>query len=317
MSKYIRDYDRGYSGYSNMNGQGAGIYTPNTQFNFDTNMLRSLGFSNEMIKTLQFIVNNSGKVTPSVISQYGIPYETARDIKYMYDIATGKVVIDSEQDLIKHLRRMFGKDKRIGIDDLALSKIKDVPRMAVVGGIKQEPYTIYNSKAYPPYDRLYKVYNVSSSTITVLTPRKPQIKHGTPMKLEGVLEIKGLHKGEVMIAFNKNVCKLCNRFIVVASLRRPEFHHGMVEIICLEGTKVYVYAQTLKPNINIKYNYGTQRVYEYGFLKPEINQKLLKTASGLYPLVCGVLGKTYAANMDYITIPVEQPKEEEPEFDED
>lgn len=288
------------------------------QPNFNIDMLRSLGFTNEMINTMQYIISTNGKLTPAIISQYGIPYETARDIKYMYDIAIGKVVIDSEQDLIKHLRRMFGKNKRIGIDDLALSKIKDVPRMAVVGGIKQEPYTIYNSKEYPPYDRLYKVVNVSNGNITVLTPRKPQIKHGTPLKTD-VLEIKGVHNGEVVISFSKKVCRLCNRFIIVASLRRPEFHHGLVEIICIEGTKVYVYAQTLKPSVGIKYNYGTQRVYEYGFLKPEINKKLMRTASQLYPIICGVVGKTYAANMDYITIPPEQPveKPEEAVLDDD
>lgn len=307
----------GFSGYNDMTTQGAGIYTPVTQLNFDPQMLQSLGFSIEMIKTLQFIIANEGKVTPMSLANYGIPYEQARDIKYMYDIVTGRVVIDSEIDLIKHLRKMFGKDKRIGINDLALSKIREVPRMAVVAGISVKPYTIYNSKLYKPNDRLYKVVDVSSTRITVETTRKPQLKWGTEKKIDGVLEIKEVKGKLVTIAFDKSVCKLCNRFIIVASLKRPEFHHGLAEIICIEGTKVYVYAQTLKPKDTIKYNYGTQRIYDFGYLKTEINQKLTNAAAILYPMVCGVLGTTYPGNMDFITVPVEEQVKEESVFDED
>lgn len=308
----------GFSGYNDISTQGAGLYTPVTQFNFDINALQSLGFRPEMIETLQCIVANEGKVTPMVLSKYGIPYEQARDIKYMYDITTGKVVINSEVDLIKHLRRMFGKDRRIGINDLALSKIKEVPRMAVVANIKVAPYTIYNSKQYAANDRLYKVTDVSSSRITVETTRKPKLKWGTEKKIDGVLEIKEVKGKVVTIAFDKSVCKLCNRFIIVASLKRPEFHHGLAEIICLEGTKVYVYAQTLKPKDTIKYNYGTQRVYDFGYLKTEINQKLTSAAATLYPMVCGVLGTTYPPNMDFLTIPVDERQEEkESVFDAD
>lgn len=307
----------GFYGYNNMSTQGAGMYTPGTQFNFDPIMLQSLGFDQNMINVLQFIIMNDGKVTPMSLSQYGIPYEQARDIKYMYDIVTGRVVINSEVDLIKHLKRMFGKDKKIGINDLALSRITEVPRMAVVAGINVKPFTIYNSKQYPPTDRLYKVVDVSSTRITVETTRKPKLEWKADKKIEGLLEIKEVKGKVVTIAFDKRVCKLCNRFIIVASLKRPEFHHGLAEIICLEGTKVYVYAQTLKPKDTIKYNYGTQRVYDFGYLRPEINQKLTNAAANLYPIVCGVVGNRYPANMDFITVPIDEPKEEESVFDED
>lgn len=303
----------GVSGLSDtrMGVHGSGIYTPNNQFEFDENKLISLGFNKSLIDVLRYIVENNGKVTPMALTQYGIPYEQAKDIKYMYDILVGRVVINSEVDLIKHLKRMFGRDRKIGIQDLAVSKIKEVPRVAVVAGIKEEPYTIYNSNRYEPYDRLYKVIDVTSKKIVVETNRKPKLKYGATKKIDGVLEIQEVKGDKVIVAFDKRVCRLCNRFIVVASLKRPEFHHGLAEIICLEGTKVYVYVQTLKGNELMKYNYGTQRIYSYGYLGPEIQNKLMRVASYLYPLVCGVTGKVEPANMDYITVPIERPKEKE------
>ena len=303
-----QDFNYMNTGY-NTNGNGAGVYTPANQFYFDRNMLNSLGFNAEDMNALEYIANSCGKISLNIIQQFGIPYEKAQEMKYMYDIATGKIVIDSEMDLIKHLRKMFGKNRRISLSDLMLSKINDVPRVAVVSGIKVEPYTIYNSERYSPRERFYKVVNVGTRNIEVETNRRPQLKYGTPKKIEDVLEIKEVKKDKLIMSFNKSVCRLCNRFIIVGSLRRPEFHHGMIEIICIEGTKVYIYAQTLRPNVGIKYNYGTQRVYDYGFMKNEIEPKLIKVASEIYNAVCGVMSKAQGATSDYLVVPPEQPKE--------
>lgn len=307
----------GITGQTNMNG--VGMYTPETQISINPDSLLAIGFGQQQIEVLKFLIANDGKVTlPKMVNIYGIPYEQARDLKYMYDIVTGRVVIDGELNLIKHLRRMFGKNRRIGINDLALSKVQEVPRMAVVANIKTEPFTIYNSNNYKPENRLYKVVDVTGGRIIVETTRKPQLKFGTEKKVEGELEIRSIDKrGVVTIAFDKKVCRLCNRFIIVASLKRPEFHHGLAQIICIEGTKVYVYAQTLNPKKGIQYNMGTQRVYDFGFLKTEIDNKLMRAAAWLYPLVCGVVGSIEPANSDFQTLPIEETNNDDEIFDEE
>lgn len=306
-------------GYNESSINGVGMYTPETQISLNPDRLTEIGFGQQQIEVLKFIIANDGKVTiPKMVNIYGIPYEQARDLKYMYDIITGRVVIDGELSLIKHLRRMFGKNRRIGINDLALSKVQEVPRMAVVANIKTEPFTIYNSNRYKPENRLYKVTDVTGSKIIVETTRKPKLKFGTDKKVDGELEIRSINKkGVVTVAFDKKVCRLCNRFIIVASLKRPEFHHGLAQIICIEGTKVYLYAQTLNPKKGIQYNMGTQRVYDFGFLKSEIDSKLLKAAAWIYPLICGVAGGLEPANSDFQTVPVEETNKDDDLFDEE
>ena len=76
----------------------------------------------------------------------------------------------------------------------------------------------------------------------------------------------------------------------------------MVEIKCIEGTKVYVYAKTASMNEQIKYSGGTQRIYEYGFLSSEITPRLMRVASEMYIKVCGVYASNIRANSDYIVL---------------
>jgi len=322
---------------------GMGVYNAYTQFDLDINKLMSLGFTVPEIETLQYIIANGGKVTPSALVSYGLDYETAQRIKYMYDIAVGKISIESTNDLCKHLRKLFGKHKRIGIQDLALSKISRVPRMAVIGGIPKGPYEIYNSKNYPLHERLYEVESVSGSRITIKTKRKPVLKYGSEKKVYYVkdletgnvkhylkeedispevkkddryklgtaLEIKELLPDKsVIISVDKDYARIINRYIIVASLRRPDVHLGMVEIICIEGTKVYVYAVPIGNGESVGYHRSTQRIYDYGYIPREIETKLMKVATDIYKHVCGVYASVVPANEDFVLLSYEQPSDD-------
>jgi len=97
----------------------------------------------------------------------------------------------------------------------------------------------------------------------------------------------------------------------VASLRRPEFHHGMIEMVCIEGTKVYVYAQTLGTRDVVGHNMGTQRVYDYGFQKSEIQPKLIKVGSEVYNQLCGVYTVMHPANQDFRPLTLEVDDDDE------
>lgn len=305
---YGMGYGNEYNTYEPMANNGImGVYTQNTQISINLDQLLSLGFTLEEINTLNYIIMCNGKVTQSALVSYGLPYETAQKIKYMYDIATGKISINSTDDLVKHLRKTFGAHRRIGINDLALSKIQKVPRKAVVAGIGDTTFCIYNSMKHPANERMYDVVDVTGSRIFIETSIKPVLKYKQPKKIDGVIEIINLKdNGNVVVAINKEYARLCNRYIIVGSLRRPEFHHGMVEIICIEGTRVYIYAQTMNSNETVKYNGGTQRVYDYGFYTKDITSKLVAVASEIYNIVNGVYAADIPSNSDFHVLSLEQ-----------
>lgn len=300
----MNGYD--YYGYSDEMAN----YGP--QFDFDPVMLRALGFSDQEMQILSCIVQDGSKVTVNnMVNYYGIPYEQAHKIKYMYDICSGKVVINSDEDLSKHLRKLFGKHQRIGMQDLAVSRVGEIPRTALVAGIpKDSPFAIWNSKQYDPLNRMYRVVDVGSNSILIETNRIPRLKYKQDKFIDGVLTIKeGPTNGKLLVSINRKYCRLCNRFVIVASLRRPEFHLGMIEIICVEGTKVYVFADMLAAKSYSRYGNATQRIYDYGFYPFEIQDKLTRAAQSVYRKLCGVHVNRIKGNMDFVVL--EEEKKEE------
>lgn len=272
-----------------------------------TNKFLSLGFNNTEITNFEYIATNGGKFTPQFLQQCGYTYEQARRLTYMYNIYCGKVVINSKQDMIKHLRKMFGADYRLSMQDLAISKITNVPRVAVVSNIVHKPYDIWNSNRYKGKDAIYKVVDSSGQKITIETSRKPRLEYGQPKIVPGVLEIKGVKaNGNAVVTFDKRYCNLCNRFIIVASLRNPEFHYGKYEMLCFEGTKVYVYATNMGTKENVKYNMGTQRIYAFGIFPGEIKSKLEYVAKVLYNQLHCVSTEYENANSTFKVVEVKQ-----------
>lgn len=266
----------------------------------DLARLTRLGFHEKEIYEMQYVWKREGKITMSVLRNYGFSADKAAYLKYMYDIATGKIYLGNEQSLTRHFKRLNGSVRKTDISDFPYSSVKDVPRIAVVAGIKQSPFTIYNSDRYTEEKKMYRVMDVTSKGITVITGRKPRISHGTPRKVNGVLEIKELRKdGSVKIMFDSKVCKLCNRFIIVGGLRRPEYHHGMIVILCDEGTKAYVYARTLNPSENVGRHLHTQRVYGCGYLVNQIPVKLRQAAGNVYRQLHGMGSRTVKGNTPY------------------
>lgn len=286
--------------------------------------LLNYGFTQNDIKCITQAYNLYGKINTSTLQQLGCNPQYAQKLNYAYGIYTGAIVIDSMAKLTKHFKMIYGctqeqaqkyayefnlrnggvttkeglvnslkkinkNGQKITINDLATSKVTTVPRVAIVNNIVQEPFTIWNSNQYQGADGFYRVKEVSSQSILIETPRKPKIPYGMSKKVPGVLEIKGLtESGHAIVSFNRNYCKLCNRFIIVASLRMPEFHLGKYEIICFEGTKVYVYALNMGTKENIRYNNGNQRIYAYGIYPQDIKKKLDGVAKQMYQYLKGV-----------------------------
>lgn len=283
----------GYGEQNNYGGQMPGAQ----QINIDYNKIKQLRFSDDDIQLMQHMLQCRGRVTTADMQQMGIDYERAQRVKYMFDIASGKISINTKDDLAKHYRRMFGKHRRIGITDLAVSKVTKVPRWAVVAGIKDEVYSCLNSNTIKTSGKLYDVEKVTSR-VFVSTKNKLVIPYKYPMKIDNVLEVLGKDSktGKIYIAFNKKYCRVCNRYIIVAALRPPELHYGMIEMICLEGTKLYIYAKNLGTSDNVTYNGGTARVYDYGIRANEIQGRVKAVAESVYKRLGGVYVEYIPAN---------------------
>lgn len=290
------------------------MYRNTCSYNIDFTLMQSLGFTYNEVQVLNQIMQYEGTVsTNKLVNTYGLDYNSAKRLKYMYDICTGKVSMQSEQDLIKHLRKMFGNQGRIGIHNLEVSRIQEIPRKALVAGIPEDsPFKIWNSKQYDPLNRMYDVVDVGSANITIVTTKIPILRYKEPKLIEGMLEIRGVpQNGKLLVSINKKYCKLCNRFVIAASLRQPEFHHGLFKIICVEGTKVYVFADTISSKKYSRYGSTSQRVYDYGFHPFEIQAKLNSVANEVYKRLCGVYSSYIAANSDYNVLTLEKDKEDD------
>lgn len=297
-----------------MDQSGMGVYSAGTQFDLDPYKLRYLGFTDIEIETLNYVVMCCGKATvANMVQNFGIEYEQANKLKYMYDICTGRVNIESADDMSKHLRRMFGKHRRIGINDLDVSYINEIPRKVLIGGIPEDtPYGIWNSNKYKGIACMYDVINVTGSNVFIRTNRIPRLPYKYPKKIENILEIKSDPKDGVLeVAINKDYCRLCNRFVIAAALRRPEVHLGMVEMICIEGTRVFVFADVLQAKKYTRYGTTSQRVYDFGYTPGEIKPKLLTVASNIYKKLCGVCAFQHEANIAFSVMPENPVIEEE------
>lgn len=290
-------------------------YNDYNNVNIDTNKLLSIGFSQYEIAEFQKLFANGAKFTPQALQSYGYNYEQAKRIKYMFDICAGKVQVNTQDELVKHLKKMSNGSYKLSMQDLAISKITNVPRVAVVANIKQSPYDIWNSKNYKGKDALYKVVDVTGQNITVETPRKPQLQYKQAKEIPGMLEIKGVRaNGNAVVAFNKNYCTLCNRFVIVGSLKNPEFHLGKYEMICFEGTRVYIFAINMGTRETIHYNSGNQRIYDFGIFPGDITNKLKAVAQSMYTQLRCVAGRYCVPNSTYRVVdytPKEQVEETE------
>ena len=282
----------------------------------DKNTLLSMGFTDTEISHYTNIVCNGGKFTPSALQSYGYNFEQAKRLAYLNNVCQGKVTIGSDDQKVKHLKKMFGSEHKITIQDLATSRVTDVPRLAVVANIIQSPYDIWNSKNYKGTAALYRVVDVSGQKITVITDKKPVLKYGAAKKIPGMLEIRGVKEnGGVIVTFDRRYCALCNRFIIVASTRNPEFHCGKYSILCYEGTRVYVYAVNMGTKEKLHYSMGNQRIYDFGFLPNQIKPKLENVAQWIYKKIGGVEAKYDNPNQNYRVVDVQSNQADNSEED--
>lgn len=275
----------------------------NFDFTYDVNKYLRLGFDLDEIENTIALMQNGFRISSSSLMQIGYDNYKSSRMVHLKNLIEGRETVSNEEELIKHLKKLWGSKPRISMSNLEVSRIEAVPRTAVVLGIKDKPYDIWNSDRYHGKEMLYIVREVTGQNIIIETSRKPALKREDADKIDGVLEIVGATmQKKAIVKFDKKYCKLCNRFIILASLRRPEKHHGMFNIICRDGTRVYVYAATLNAKDKMRYNQSSQRVYDFGCIGSDIANKLKSVALHVYDRLGGVKVSIEQANENFILV---------------
>lgn len=314
--------------------------------NIKTNMLRR-GFTNDDLEMLRTVfakyqeiqtyrlqtyrtksqyesamnnLMNIPKLDRETLQCFNLNQNALARLKYTYSTAIGKVTIDNEYQLSAHYKKLNRNiSGKIGISDLIASNLRDMPRKCVIAGIPNGPFSIYNSNNYKGADKLFEVAHATPSKVSIVTPIKPVIKHGQSHGIPDIINIVGFtHTRDkngnsieaVQVDVYKKFFRLCNRFIIVASLRQPEYHLGMYTMICREGSKVYVYAKNMGVAATPRYNGSTERVYDYGFFNGEILPKLKASAVRLYRKLNCVHQELIPANMQFEIIEPEKKVDE-------
>lgn len=294
----------GYNGMSQELDMMCQGYNSMAPFVADYPKLTSLGFAPSDIQMLENMVrmNRNRMPTAPRLYEMGIDYNKSAIFRYMYGISTGKIVIDSWEAMAKHFRRMW-VGPHIGIDNLPVSTATNFRRFCLVAHLPK-PYDVLDSARYVKKLGLSKamyVVDKSGSKATVIrSNRRPIIRFDEPTTIEGHVKFLGVNKddGTLSLAITDPHVRLCNRYIVVASLRHPADHLGCNRILCADGTTVYVFAQMLKGGANSYYNQA-QRAYAYGVDDKLLPSTLQSVTEYIFKCMGGMMVENMPGNLIY------------------
>lgn len=227
--------------------------------------------------------------------------ETPKEISYLVGNYSEWEVMKIANDFTE-FRTQYNSNLEIIIQP-DKNEIVDVPRYIIIKNIKEEPFTIYNSK---DNKKFYPIESVSQVNGRVLlkTDLKPVIKYRGNRSTKGLsldipteteISMGKYKKGEVKVHVDKGYYSLCNRFIITGTLRVPsqDTNLGYYKMIAKDGTSVYVCAKLIPYNKIVgNASIKEQRIYYIGFNKNEIQSKLTECAMNLqHKLGAYIIGK--------------------------
>jgi hypothetical protein len=211
--------------------------------------------------------------------------------------------------------REFQKNNQATIDiiiQVDKNEITAVPKYAIIKNIKEEPFTIYNSRntAIPHF---YEVESLSASTgkLVIRTDIKPVIKYRGALETRGLkiavptqtdFEMGKYKKGEVRVQVDRGYYSLCNRYIITGTLKPPmeEVNLGYYKMLAKDGTTVYVSARLVPYNKSMTSGgIREQRIYYLGFDPREIDSKLMECTKNLQKKLGGYVTEKVPATAEF------------------
>lgn len=251
-----------------------------------------LGFNSMEYNIAVNISNTYGYVrVPSVnmlMQMLGIDYNGASRIRYLMEILNGRkdISINDIRDMgdikcvAKHFRKINPTCIKLSTEMLLPTKVNNIPKLAVVMGIRDKEFFNVNSKN--PNDKLgyYLVESVGQNNMTLRMHKR--VNTGKRVDGDGIVTILGIDThGNTLIRVKTSNVRVCNRYIVVASIRQPSRHSGMYVMVTISGDLLYVYARTVEGNRYLGKNFS-ERVYDFGVIPRELNSRLKSVAVDAY-----------------------------------
>lgn len=268
---------------------------------------RKLGFSDMEINAAWniSIACNFGK-SPTIkelMHGLNVEYQYAYRIKYLMDLMSGRKEVNVNDIrnltdiklLAKHFRKINPGEKPLTTEMLSPTRVSNIPKIAVIRGITDTRFTIFNSNDITNTRDYYRVEKTGQSYFILRINKNVPLT--SKIDKDGIIEIMGRDTMGILVAKVKaeNV-RLCNRYMIVASLRLPGLHNGMYAMITASGDIVYIYAKTLSGQKTLGGTYS-ERVYDYGIMPHMLKTKLGKAAdetfNGLNGLYCQYIEPMY------------------------
>lgn len=298
----------------------------------NADMLYKLGFTYEDVQLLNSVMEGGCKLTSASLSNKGLTYQVVKRLQYMYSIIIGKTIIDTNSidEVSKHLHKLNSYRGKININNLPLSKVRDIPRLVIVEGLPEGRYEKYNY-SYENRNIIHILKNEGNKKVIIRTKIKPKLPYGSgkclyyfkdksnnkilytedrneinkfikeskDSEFGSAVEIKDLSedKKEVDVAIHKNYIRLVRSYIILCSFTRPQNHLGMYQMVMHEGSKIYTYATYYDGKGRINNSYS--RVYYWGYKKKVLTEALLKVAKGIYNNLGGVFVEFIAGTTEY------------------
>lgn len=212
-----------------------------------------------------------------------IDYNSAYRIRYLIELMSGKRNVDiyniygieDIRNISRHFRKINRSCIKLTIDKLPTSKISTLPRIAILCGVRDRRFVELNSKNPNNINEYYLVDKTTQDRCILRTVKSIK-EHGEDE--DKIVNILGRDtNGRTILSAVTSHVRLCNRYIVVASTRQPQYHNGMYVLVNVYGDIIYVYSKTVAGYRNIGKNYS-ERVYRYGILPNELDRTLKETA---------------------------------------
>lgn len=298
------------------------------------------------LNTAQYIISNNGRLTKAKIAEY---YRTDQ---YLYNtiypleepkvkllVHIGRLINEPEriqkipynEQEIKLMFKLASLNQfNITVQHLKIDSYKsitNVPKYAIIGNFTESKFRQYNSS--PQYQannqlKLYEVESLSDTTgmLKIKVPLSSKVPCGVTFRTKGMklekptkteIEYGKYRPNEGKAYIEPKYFKLCNRYIILATLRQPSEENTIAyyKIIAVDGTTVYVVARLVPYNKVISsQGIKEQRIYYIGYNKNELIPKLQECKDILFQKLGGYsTQQLIAGKVKYTLLPAKNKDE--------
>ena len=187
---------------------------------------------------------------------------------------------------------------------------KKVPKKVFLLNLPQGLFYTYNSAGKGPKG-MYDAVEVKKDYVIVKVLPAWPIKYDVQYKVEGIAELVRVCADKTILikVFRHaadDIKKLyvipCNCFVIFASVRMPQEYILMSRILCINGSSIYVYADTASSTRDISAKLQSRIAFDYGYLKSEIMARLVNIDSIIFKYFNAVDKEDTRGVIDY-TLP--------------